>query len=215
MDAICETDLISMGFGSNPGDIKVLVDNCGNENPRFRQFAISALVRRRSEFAFEEWLRLATDDDWHVRRRIAELGIDFGEESTKVLLKLATDDSVFVQEMSCFALGEIFEDSQDTIFDSETLSLVIQILIDNAAHDNPLVRESAIASLGNIGDERAKSTIISGCSDKAPIRRRAVVALAAFEGHEVESALDIALNDVDWQVRQAAEDISGKKSPRE
>jgi hypothetical protein len=34
-----------------------------------------------------------------------------------------------------------------------------------------------------------------------------VIALAAFEGPEVDAALRRALEDRDWQVRQAAEDL--------
>jgi len=34
-----------------------------------------------------------------------------------------------------------------------------------------------------------------------------VVALAAFDGPEVDEALDRAAEDRDWQVRQAAEDL--------
>jgi hypothetical protein len=36
-----------------------------------------------------------------------------------------------------------------------------------------------------------------------------VLALAAFEGNSVEAALTRALDDRDWQVRQAAEDLLG------
>jgi hypothetical protein len=35
-----------------------------------------------------------------------------------------------------------------------------------------------------------------------------VIALAPFEGKEVEAALARALDDRDWQVRQAAEDLT-------
>jgi len=38
------------------------------------------------------------------------------------------------------------------------------------------------------------------------VRRRAVIALAPFEGPEVDAALEAARTDRDWQVRQAAED---------
>jgi HEAT repeat protein len=44
--------------------------------------------------------------------------------------------------------------------------------------------------------------------DKPAVRRRAVIALAPFEGPAVEEALAKALTDRDWQVRQAAEDLS-------
>jgi hypothetical protein len=35
-----------------------------------------------------------------------------------------------------------------------------------------------------------------------------VLALAPFDGDEVDAALQAALADRDWQVRQAAEDVS-------
>jgi hypothetical protein len=40
------------------------------------------------------------------------------------------------------------------------------------------------------------------------VRRRAVLALAPFEGPDVDAALARARDDRDWQVRQAAEDVS-------
>jgi hypothetical protein len=37
------------------------------------------------------------------------------------------------------------------------------------------------------------------------------VALAGFDGPEVDAALAKAANDRDWQVRQAAEDLLGQR----
>ena len=70
-----------------------------------------------------------------------------------------------------------------------------------------LVREAAVAALGAIGDERGLPAIIAGCADQPAVRRRAVLALAPFEGDEVEATIERALVDRDWQVRQAAEDL--------
>ena len=53
----------------------------------------------------------------------------------------------------------------------------------------------------------ASTAIIAATSDKPAVRRRAVLALAPFEGPEVEAAIERALTDRDWQVRQAAEDL--------
>ena len=50
--------------------------------------------------------------------------------------------------------------------------------------------------------------ILAALGDKATVRRRAVLALAPFEGPDVEAALAAAREDRDWQVRQAAEDLS-------
>ena len=79
----------------------------------------------------------------------------------------------------------------------------------NAAtsHADPLVREAAVAALGAQGDASALPAVLAATSDKPAIRRRAVLALAAFEGDEVEARLQSALTDPDWQVRQAAEDL--------
>ena len=44
--------------------------------------------------------------------------------------------------------------------------------------------------------------------DKPAVRRRAVLALAPFDGPDVDAALQAALADRDWQVRQAAEDLT-------
>ena len=71
-----------------------------------------------------------------------------------------------------------------------------------------MVREAAVAALGAIGDDRGLPAILAGCVDKAAVRRRAVLALAPFDGPQVEAALAAALEDRDWQVRQAAEDLA-------
>jgi HEAT repeat protein len=62
--------------------------------------------------------------------------------------------------------------------------------------------------LGAIGDEAGLPAILVATKDKPAVRRRAVLALAPFEGPDVEAALEAALLDRDWQVRQAAEDLS-------
>ena len=74
-------------------------------------------------------------------------------------------------------------------------------------HADPLCREAAVAALGALGDERGLPAILAATADKPAVRRRAVIALAPFDGPEVEAALRRALTDRDRQVRQAAEDL--------
>ena len=74
-------------------------------------------------------------------------------------------------------------------------------------HDDPLCREAAVAALGAIGDPAALDTILVALGDNAAVRRRATIALAPFEGPRVDDALRRCLEDRDWQVRQAAEDL--------
>ena len=74
------------------------------------------------------------------------------------------------------------------------------------------MREAAVAALGALGDDRALDAILAATTDRPAIRRRAVLALAPYvdpehHGRGGVAALERALADRDWQVRQAAEDI--------
>jgi hypothetical protein len=51
------------------------------------------------------------------------------------------------------------------------------------------------------------AAVLHACADVATVRRRAVLALAAFEGPEADAALHRLAADRDRQVRQAAEDL--------
>ena len=64
-----------------------------------------------------------------------------------------------------------------------------------------------MAALGAVGDRRGLAAILAATGDRPAVRRRAVLALAPFEGPEVDQALERARLDRDWQVRQAAEDL--------
>ena len=74
--------------------------------------------------------------------------------------------------------------------------------------DDALVREAAVAALGAIGDPAGVPAVLTATGDKATVRRRAVIALAPFDGPDVDAALERATTDRDWQVRQAAEDLT-------
>jgi HEAT repeat protein len=85
---------------------------------------------------------------------------------------------------------------------------IVQVLSETVyQHPDALVREAAVAALGCIGTPEAKAPVLHAIADKATVRRRAIIALAAFEGDDVEAALALATGDRDWQVRQAAEDL--------
>jgi HEAT repeat protein len=114
------------------------------------------------------------------------------------LLELLADVDDTVVEMAAWACGER-ERAQPAV-----LERLIALAGD---HADPLVREAAVAALGAIGDPVALPAILAATTDKPAVRRRAVIALAPFEGDEVDAALRRALEDRDWQVRQAAEDL--------
>jgi HEAT repeat protein len=139
--------------------------------------------------------RMTNDPSIRVRRRVAELLAAHADVNPTPLLH---DADPTVVEVAAWAMGE-----RERV-DDVTLERLIAIATD---HADALVRESAAAALGAIGDPRGLPAILAACDDKPAVRRRAVLALAPFEGPEVEAAIDRALSDRDWQVRQSAEDL--------
>ena len=184
-------EVIAAGFSGNQS-----VAESGLRSPdgSTRASALRALARLDvlSPDIVNEFLH---DEDPEVRRTAVELAAPF----TSVLVHSLIDDKdVFVAEMTAWCLGE-----RVPIKDDE-----INILIDRTtSHAEAVVREACAAALGSIGDERGLPAILVACSDKPAVRRRAILALAPFEGDDVDAALTKALDDRDWQVRQNAEDL--------
>jgi HEAT repeat protein len=130
-----------------------------------------------------------------VRRRAASLAAC---HPTVDLLGALADADSSVAESAAWALGE-----QGAV-SVEVITALAQMA---TRHDDVLCREAAVAALGALGHEAGLDAILAATTDKPAIRRRAVLALAPFEGPEVDAALERALTDHDWQVRQAAEDL--------
>jgi HEAT repeat protein len=112
---------------------------------------------------------------------------------------LLDDSDARVIEQAAWACGERPHDSAVT---SQLAGLA-------QTHDDPLVREAAVAALGAIGHEDGLPAILTAASDKPAVRRRAVLSLAAFEGPEVDAAWERARNDRDRQVRDAVDELLG------
>jgi HEAT repeat protein len=136
-----------------------------------------------------------SDADAVVRRRACELATTHPDV---LLLDVLADADTTVVEAACWATGERGIGGQESL---AALSSVA------TGHDDALCREAAVAALGAIGDPAGLPAILAGTSDKPAVRRRAVLALAPFDGPDVDAALQRALTDRDWQVRQAAEDL--------
>ncbi len=161
--------------------------------PQIRALALGALQRSDAL----DHLDLAAgleDPSPLVRRRTLEL---IARRSDPVLDPAAAldDPDPVVAETAAWACGEV------------TARPATVARLDRMArtHSDPTCREAAVAALGALGDPAGVVAVLAATSDKPAIRRRAVVALAAFEGDEVEAAIERALEDRDWQVRQAAE----------
>jgi len=185
----------------------------GDPDPRARAAALGALARvGTAEHAHDAWSRAVGDAEPAVRRRAAEVAPMLANRSRPAplvtpLVQLLGDDDGTVVDAAAWALGELG--------DAAIAGGALHRLADVATgHDDALAREAAVAALGALGDEAGLPAILAGCRDKAAIRRRAVLALAPFEGAEVEAALAGARADRDWQVRQAAEDLTRDESTR-
>lgn len=184
----------ALAAAGHTGDVELARAALDDPEPATRELALGALDRL-GELDDDRLAVALADTAPSVRRRAVELAaLRPGTD----LLPSLTDADPTVVEVAAWACGE-HEDVSDE---------VLHRLIDLATSaDVPLVREACVAALGAIGDERGVPAILAGCADSPAVRRRAVLALAPFEGDEVEAAIERALSDRDWQVRQAAEDL--------
>src|SRR5947209_8129439 len=141
-----------------------------------RATALGALARAGALQAADLQRALA-DVDAGVRRRACEEAV--GIEQVDLLPSLA-DADLSVVEAAAWALGERGPSAAGAV--DELVSVARQ-------HDDPLCREAAVAALGAIGDPRGLPTVLAAASgDRPTVRRRAVVALAAFDGPDVDAA---------------------------
>lgn len=182
------------------GDAAAARAGLADPDSSLRTAALGALARS-GGLTGPELLAGLRDPDPGVRRRAAELAAAHADAgTTAALLHLLGDPDLLVAEMAAWALGERHP----------TPEVVAALSRVAGEHEDPLCREAAVAALGALGDPGGLPAILKATSDKPAIRRRAIIALAPFEGPEVDAALVRARSDRDWQVRQAAEDQEGR-----
>lgn len=172
-----------------------------DSEPLVRCASLSALARLDQLDSLTLW-HMSDDPDQAVRARVAELAIQLDANLVKRLL---VDPNPTVVEAACFACGEIDWSSQGY---SEPIGRLSGIATN---HPDALCREAAAAALGAIGNPGGLKAVLAACSDRPTVRRRAVLALAAFDSELVEGQLLASLNDKDWQVRQGAEDLLDRR----
>lgn len=182
------------GHTDDPSGARSLL---ADADPGVRATALGALGRLGKAGGHDVRAALA-DPSPEVRRRACQVAVGVAGVD---LVPMLADHDAGVVEVAAWALGERADAGGDVV---ARLSAVA------ADHDDPLCREAAVAALGAIGDERGLPAILAATRDRPAIRRRAVIALAPFAGPEVDAALTAALADRDWQVRQAAEDLSAE-----
>lgn len=253
------TELARVVIAGHRRDLRTATEALNADDPDVRAAALAALDRM-GRLEAGVLTTAAADPAPTVRRRVAELA---AQHRSFDLVPLLDDDDPTVVEIAAWAAGEQVGDPADDIDDDtaddsvdgtadeqcdgqrhvsdDILDRLIRLTTDAA---DVIVRESAAAALGAIGDPRGLDAILRACRDKPAVRRRAVLALAPFLGEEVakaaeadqassevgesdddadgavvdetvgmaataavEAALQAALTDRDWQVRQAADDL--------
>ena len=185
-------------MAGHAGDRKTVVDGLSHDAAEVRVVALGAALRV-GELDEERLLAALEDSAVTVRYRAIELIARMPLNSTLAERAIAALQDPDLREVAAFVLGEL-------PLDGELLERAIAALGSQATGDeDALARESAVAALGALGG--GLNFILTATGDVATVRRRAVLALAPFDGPEVDAVLQEALTDRDWQVRQAAEDL--------
>ena len=183
-----------MAVTGHTGDVDTARKGLSDPAPAVRSTALGALDRL-GHLTDEELVAGLADRHPVVRRRAVELAATRRDVAVVALLE---DPDPSVVEMAAWTAGERGEVAAVP---------VLARLAAEDGHGDPLCREAAVAALGAIGDPAGLPAVLAALADKPAIRRRAAVALAAFDGPEVDAALRRCLDDRDWQVRQVAEDL--------
>ncbi len=179
------------------GDVAAARAFLADPAPAVRATALGALARA-GGLAPDDLAAGLADVAATVRARAAELCATWPGDEAPGLASALADDDPRVVEAAAWASGERVPPEPGIV---APLATVV------TGHEDPLCREAAVAALGAIGDAEGLPAVLAATTDRPAVRRRAVLALAPFEGPEVDAAIARALTDRDWQVRQAAEDI--------
>ena len=184
-------------MAGHSGDVARARSGLSDPVPTVRATALGALERL-GALGDNEVADALADDDATVRRRAVELTAG---RATVALLPSLDDPDPSVVEMAAWAAGERGEVA--------AVDRLSRLAAGPGGHPDPLCREAAVAALGAIGDPAGLRAVLAALDDKPAVRRRAAVALAAFDGPDADAALERCLTDRDWQVRQVAEDLLG------
>ena len=187
-----------------------------DEDASVRSSALRALERS-GDLAARELEAALEDPAPAVRSTALELAAGRGDIAAAAVTDRLLDDDRRVVEVAAWACGEKFPAGRTTPVDHadavgfRTAAAVSALIEVARSHEDPLCRESAIAALGAISHPAGLPAILGGLDDKPEVRRRAVIALAPFDGPEVDAALLRATADRDKQVRAAAAELRGDR----
>ena len=211
------------------GDENAARVHLDDPDPKVREAALRALDRTGAA-GRDDLERALADEHPAVRMAALELAAGRPEIPAASVAAGLEDPDPRVVEVAAWACGELGSDaggadlSADLVGDvsggdcgelgsdagGADLSGVISALASVAAgHVDALCRESAVAALGSLAHPSGLPAVVAGLDDKPAVRRRAVIALAAFDGPDADAALDRARSDRDRQVREAVEEMLG------
>lgn len=180
-------------LAGHAGDVATARTATRDDDPEVRAAALGALART-GNLTADELSEALADPEPTVRRRAAEEAARLVTVAIDVV-PLTHDPDPTVVEAATFALGELDPPPPGAV----------EALVRLTQHEQVVVRETAVAALGSRGE--ALDAVLQATTDVATVRRRAVLALAAFDDPRVEEALARLSKDRDRQVRQAAEDL--------
>ncbi len=193
-----------VAVAGHTGDLTTARRGLAHRDATVRATALGALERL-GQLDDDQLNAAFADPDPAVRKRAATIAARHPSVDLRPLL---ADAEPAVVEVAAWASGE-----RERV-DDLVLEALVSLATGAGTGDDPLVREAAVAALGAIGDDRGLDAILSATEDRPAVRRRAVLALAPFldprhpRAADVTAALDRAATDRDWQVRQAAEDLT-------
>jgi len=196
-DAAIAARTASVVIAGHRGQIAEVTAALSDDAATVRQAALGAVVRIDPVAGRAAVAAGLVDRDHRVRRRAGELCAAVAVDPSPLL----GDDDPTVVEVAAFACGE---HDWSALGQPAPIGPLAEIA---TGHDDAMCRESAAAALGAIGDPAGLPAVLAACTDRVTVRRRAVLALAAFDDERADAALHAALDDKDWQVRQAAEDL--------
>jgi HEAT repeat protein len=182
----------SAALAGHQSDVDTARGLLGDPVAAVRATALAALARLNA-ITTDDIVGALRDPEGAVRMRGCEVAASSGLGGETVV-ELLDDSDDAVVEVAAWALGELSR--------ADAVAPLARVA---TGHRDALAREAAVAALGAIGDPAGLPAILAATTDKPAIRRRAVLALAPFDGPEVDEALSRAITDRDWQVRAAAE----------
>jgi len=188
------------------GDTPAVLEALDDPAPEVRAAAVGAA--QRLGIVDGPMLVTALQDTAAVVRRRAVLAAARCDVAMDELGAVLDDPDTGVVECAAFACGERAD---------ATVHVARRLIDLSARHDDALVREAAIAAIGSLGGlgaidrlglhDDAVDAVLRAATDRAAVRRRAVIASAAFDDARIDALLATLVEDRDLQVRQIAEDL--------